>query len=47
MTLFAGGGGDDNDLFNIDATTGAVTFKVSPDVDIPQDAARTTSTTSR
>jgi len=34
-TLAAGG---DNALFNINAATGAVTFKVSPDADIPQDA---------
>ncbi len=30
--------GGDNDLFNINAVTGAVTFKVSPDADHPQDA---------
>ncbi|MDP1584286.1 MAG: cadherin domain-containing protein [Bradyrhizobium sp.] len=34
-SLAAGG---DNDLFNINAVTGAVTFKVSPDADNPQDA---------
>lgn len=34
-SLAAGG---DNDLFNINAATGAVTFKVSPDADHPQDA---------
>lgn len=41
-SLAAGG---DNDLFNINAATGAVTFKVSPDADRTRDL--TTSTTSR
>src|SRR5262245_31102422 len=30
--------GGDNDLFNINAATGEVTFKVSPDFESPQDA---------
>ena len=34
-TLAAGG---DNDLFNINTTTGAVTFKVAPDFEAPTDA---------
>ena len=31
-------GGNDADLFNIDATTGAVTFKAAPDFEAPADA---------
>ena len=31
-------GGDDADLFNIDAATGAVTFKAAPDFEAPADA---------
>ena len=39
--------GTDASLFNINATTGAVTFKASPNYEAPTDAGATMSTTSR
>ena len=39
VTAYAFGGGADDELFNIDATTGALTFKAAPNFETPSSAA--------